>query len=302
MQLEHLSMTCGDTEAIDCPLCGSRHHTPLLTEQSLVIVRCRRCRLVFVNPQPTARQLRRFYAQYFPPESAPLWAKQMGQVFRREGREYLLRRKKHGRLLDVGCGFGFFLKMMRDAGWDVVGVEPSPTAAASARRRFGLNVLAGRLEDASFPPESFDAITLWYVLEHVPNPMDTLARCSALLKPGGALIVRVPNNNAMIDAVLARLGRFGQRFFLIRPPRHLFDYTLDTLTQLLARNRLRVVCAGNSIPRSTGTIPQLLRRSAWFFMAECIRILCGERVLLGSSITVYAAKWKPVANDGPERI
>ena len=290
MQLERLPWTCRDVRRIDCPLCGASEHVPLVVEHGLTIGRCPRCDLVFVNPQPTGDELQRFYAQYFPPESSPLWARQMGQVLRREGRNVLLRHRPVGRVLDVGCGFGFFLAVMRDAGWQAVGIEPSPTAASWARETLGLDVRTGRLETAELCPQSFDAVTLWYVLEHVPNPREVLSRCVELLRPGGVLIARVPNNNILIDRVLARLGRVGRRFYLMNPPRHLFDYSAVTLSRLMRKTGLRVRAVRNATPRATGTVLQLLRRLGWYAGAEALRLLLGDGCLFGSSITVYARK------------
>ena len=98
-----------------------------------------------------------------------------------------------GRLLDVGCGNGFFLSIMRDAGWQVVGVEPDREAAHGAQQRYGVTVLAGYLADAKFDEQTFDAITLNHVIEHVFDPVAVLSECRRLLKPNGRIVVVTPN-------------------------------------------------------------------------------------------------------------
>lgn len=134
-----------------------------------------------------------------------------------------------GRLLDVGCATGLFLHEMAQAGWQVAGVEPADEAAAYARRRFGLDVLTGRLEDAPFVSCSFDVITYWDVLEHTFSPTAELAQAARLLKPGGLLAVNIPN----WESPDRRL--FGAHWIGLDPPRHLYVFTRRTLTALLAR-------------------------------------------------------------------
>jgi SAM-dependent methyltransferase len=115
------------------------------------------------------------------------------------------------RLLDVGCASGLFLNLARTAGWQVVGVEPSEALFEKAQK-----ALAGRgelhckiLEEADLPPASFDAVTLWDVLEHVPDPLTFMKTCRALLKPGGHLFLNIPN----LDSKEARL--LGTRWPLL---------------------------------------------------------------------------------------
>lgn len=119
-----------------------------------------------------------------------------------------------GRLLDVGCGSGGWLSDMRDLGWEVRGLDFDADAVAVAARR-GLEVDYGPLGAQRYPDESFDAITLNHVIEHLPDPFETLAECRRILKPGGHLIVITPNSSSL-----------GHRFFKeawrgLEPPRHL---------------------------------------------------------------------------------
>src|SRR5207245_96199 len=142
---------------------------------------------------------------YYPPESEELWQEQMARVFRLEGLQAIERLRRAGalrvstppRLFDIGCGMGFFLDLMRREGWETMGVEPAPNAARHARERLGLDVVEGTIETARVDGP-FDVVTLWYVLEHVPNPVEILDRAAALLRPGGLLIVRVPNQAAVV--------------------------------------------------------------------------------------------------------
>ena len=146
-----------------------------------------------------------------------------------------------GKLLDLGCGNGRFLALMRDAGWDVRGVEPDPAAAKVAQEQFGIPVIVGPLEDARLPAESFDAITLSHVVEHVYDPIALLSECRRLLKPKGRAVIVTPN--------IRSLGhqKFGSSWRGLEPPRHLLIFSLTTL---------RVCC------EKAGLHVQILRTSA----------------------------------------
>ena len=110
----------------------------------------------------------------------------------------------HGRLLDVGCSAGLFSELARAAGWEVLGIEPSRWLADRARDRLGEAVLCARLEEVTLTPASFDAVCLWDVLEHVPDPEAFLARAVAALRPGGLLALNVPNLRSWIARALGR--------------------------------------------------------------------------------------------------
>ncbi|WP_178087694.1 class I SAM-dependent methyltransferase [Methylacidimicrobium cyclopophantes] len=125
-----------------------------------------------------------------------------------------LPRLPSGKLLDVGCGDGSFLERMRTLGWEGEGLEPDPISAEQARRR-GFPIRSSTLEEAAFPPEAYDAITMSHVLEHLPDPSTVLVRLRAALKRGGLLVSISPNPVGS----LAR--RFGGAWRGLEPPRHL---------------------------------------------------------------------------------
>lgn len=129
-----------------------------------------------------------------------------------------------GRVLDVGCASGHFLREAREAGWSIAGVEPSETLYAKAVETLGndAGLQCAVLEQTSFAPASFDAVTLWDVLEHVPEPVAFMKLCGALLKPGGKLILNVPN----LDSPEAQL--LGKRWPLLLAE-HLNYFTRKSL-------------------------------------------------------------------------
>jgi SAM-dependent methyltransferase len=138
-----------------------------------------------------------------------------------------------GRALDVGCGSGTWLLKMRILGWEVEGVELSEAACAAARSA-GLHVHQGQLADAGLPAASFDVVRIWHTLEHVPDPALVLREAARLLRPGGLLLVGVPNAGGW----LARA--FGSYWFDLDVPRHLWHFTERDLRRLVEDAGLRV--------------------------------------------------------------
>lgn len=136
---------------------------------------------------------------------------------------------RRGRLLDVGCSAGLFAELARASGWDVLGVEPSEWLAARARERLGDAVVCARFEEVALEPGSFDAVCLWDVLEHVPDPPSFLAQAVAALRPGGLLALNVPNIRSWIARAL------GRRWPLLLPE-HLCFFSPASLRLLFDRN------------------------------------------------------------------
>ena len=132
------------------------------------------------------------------------------------------------RLLDVGCGNGAFLVRMQEAGWDVQGLDLDATAVAVARD-LGVPARCGALGDTTFPKNQFDAVTLSHVVEHLPDPADSLRICHRILRPGGVLSLTTPN--------LASVGHslFGRDWIGLEAPRHLVLFTPDSLARCLDR-------------------------------------------------------------------
>jgi SAM-dependent methyltransferase len=147
-------------------------------------------------------------------------------------------------LLDVGSGDGDFLRRAKTAGYEVVGQEINPAAVASARDA-GLDVRLGPLEEAGFAPQSFDAVRLWHVLEHVAEPLAILKTARALLSPSGVLIVGVPD----FDSPARRM--FGARWGGLQLPFHRHHFNPTTLRRALGVSGFRVRSLRH---RSVGTI------------------------------------------------
>ena len=196
------------------------------------VFRCVGCGLEFVAPIPSPSELADYYNRGY---AVPL-ERYAAAGHRNIARIVDLERwcPTRGRLLELGASYGHSLALARERGWDVVGVELSPTASEHARSHFGLNVFNCDLADAPLADGSFDAVIGWHVLEHVRNPKDQLLRLAALLKPGGMLGLRVPN----IESFGARAA--GQWWPWMCPPAHLWFFSSATLPRLLRASGFEV--------------------------------------------------------------
>ena len=134
-----------------------------------------------------------------------------------------------GAVLDIGCGRGLMLSDLARRGWRTVGVEMSEAASRHAREVLGLDVRVGDLAGCEFPSASFDVVTLFHVLEHLPDPDAALAEARRVITPDGRLLVEVPNFGSLQSQLT------GGKGFHLDAPRHLFHFTRAALLQLLGR-------------------------------------------------------------------
>lgn len=237
------------SETTPCPMCGADQSALLFEGGDLLhpsdgrfrLVTCQRCGHIYQNPRPTVAAIASFYPDNYIPfqraiEDELHWWKRLDRAYGRHRRCAAVHAAagRPGVLLDVGCATGIFLDGMRRLGWQVQGVEPTESAARYARSRLGLEVFGGRLEEAGFADASFDAITLWDVLEHVHEPRLVLAELARLLRPGGLLVLSLPNP----DSLEARL--LGPHWAGWDLPRHLNLFRPPQLRAQLGRLGLPV--------------------------------------------------------------
>lgn len=227
-------------ETVVCDLCGADDAESLLmlrdrmfrtTEEAFRLVRCRRCGLRYLNPRPATEVLDRYYpATYDPFARRGLSARIKARQYRRAVDELWPFLSPPARVLDLGCATGDLLQVVRERGNpNVVGIEPSIHAAAISRDRYGLDVHAGQLADAAIPDASLDAVLMSHVIEHLPSPSRTLTEIARVLRPGGTVVLWLPN----ADSLAARF--WDDAWMGYDAPRHLYTFTPVTLTALLQR-------------------------------------------------------------------
>ena len=227
--------------SVPCPRCGRARQARLLwivpdrlwfPELSFRLVRCQACRFVYLNPRPDEDEMARHYPDFThsgsrPPEGTPdAFRWRLGQIERR---------KRGGRLLDVGCGDGRFLAVALQRGWDAYGLDTSPGAIGSARRELGDRVVLTTLLKASYPAEHFDVVSLFEVLEHLPDVLGHLREIRRILKPEGLVCLSVPN-----FASLER-GVFRRWWAGLDAPRHLQQFTSESLRFFLETSGFAVL-------------------------------------------------------------
>ena len=234
-----------------CNVCGSDRIQKVDPEFNFC--RCDSCGHLFDSPRPSIAQVARFYSQAGKYDS---WLQQehaRDLLWKRRLRK-LLTHRAPGSLLDIGAGIGQFLHHAKPLFVEVAGTELSSSAVMIARKKYGLDLLAGQVEELNLPPRSFDNITLFHVLEHVPDPLRLVGLCRELLRPRGVLFIAVPNDVLAWSSAVKKAGkRFGLKPFYKFSPMlgiaragasreiHLSHFTPVVLRQLLERSGLAVV-------------------------------------------------------------
>ena len=197
-----------------CPVCRGTV-SPRYRLRAKTVFDCAACRIRFVDPFPDADGLKALYA-----DSADEFRTKYFESFRdlradsfARGLKHLSLMGKAGRLLDVGTGLGFFLDQARSAGWEAEGIELAEESAGYAREALGASVRIGDLNAGFLKEASYDVVTLWDTLEHLPDPAGALARVKALLLPGGIAVIRAPVFDSVIPGLLDKFYRIsGGRF------------------------------------------------------------------------------------------
>jgi 2-polyprenyl-3-methyl-5-hydroxy-6-metoxy-1,4-benzoquinol methylase len=236
------------TELKQCPACGATTFTPHLTctdytvsHETFSIVQCAACKFVFTNPIPEITTLGKYY-------ESVAYVSHSAQPTTLMDRLYILARTKtikwkarlikkditadHITLLDYGCGTGDFLTHCKHLGWKVQGIEPSGSARQIAETKSGQTIYPA-IEQ--LPSAQFDIITLWHVLEHVPDLHQLIKNLSNRLKPNGTIFIAVPNRNSW-DA-----KHYQSNWAAYDVPRHLWHFTLQDMKKIMSAHSLNVI-------------------------------------------------------------
>lgn len=280
-----------------CNLCEQDSASVLFVKKGFTLVRCAHCDLVFVGNPPAKAELAKLYSfesgyhVCFRNDSKDC---EKNFAIARRHYQFMKTYKSKGRLLDIGCSAGFFLKVARDYGWETCGLEISKDTATIAQQRYGLRVIINTLDESTFVQNSFDVVTLWDVLEHVDNPKKMLSVVNRILKDDGLILISTPNIDGLFPQLSYKVARIMKHWPHPEPPRHLFQFSRRTLHRLLALTGFtlvevhdeRIPLTYTFPPKDLLLSPKLLVYALIFFPAALI----GPIVHAGDSLIVVAKK------------
>jgi 2-polyprenyl-3-methyl-5-hydroxy-6-metoxy-1,4-benzoquinol methylase len=214
-------------------------HRVVFQELGIDILRCTNCGHVFSSYNASQNYDGYFGAEHVESEDQFWWNEAHEQMYEDFCQRFVA--GKRGKLLDVGSGLGYFVKRVSDfPSWQVFGCEISKQAVDFARTKLELpNVFCGRAEDSGFPEKSFDIITLWDVIEHIPDPSHLLSYLSSLLTDEGMLFVHTPNVNIQLPKAKLKKALKGMRgidVHYLHPKDHVNIYSTKTIAHILHRH------------------------------------------------------------------
>lgn len=231
----------------DCPICNSDQLSPFLacvdhtvSRETFQIVACNSCGFKFTNPRPEENDLGRYYKSEDYVSHSNTKKGFINSTYQYV-RKYTLLKKlqliskfyRTGNILDIGCGTGEFLNTCKNAKWSTLGIEPDPDARKMAKDNYGLDVRE-EAELTNLEPQTFDIISMWHVLEHVPRLNERVEDLKRLIKPNGTIIIAVPNCNSL-DA-----KKYKEHWAAYDVPRHLYHFTPSDIELLFKNHGLKV--------------------------------------------------------------
>ena len=233
-----------------CPVCGSNEIEIFLQAKDYTVsgkffpvIQCKKCTAAFTNNIPAPNEIGAYYKSENYISHSDTAQGLVNKLYHKVRNITLVSKKNMvtrftqkttGTILDIGCGTAAFLHTMKSAGWQITGLEPDNTAREKAQSLYQIAPLPSE-NFKTLPANSFDAITLWHVLEHVHDLQGYLQQIKILLKPAGKLFVAVPNYTCY-DAT-----KYGQYWAAYDVPRHLYHFSPSSISVLIQAHQLKVV-------------------------------------------------------------
>lgn len=272
-----------------CNICNLDNFEVLVKDELSNIVRCRNCQLIYRNPRESKEDHMEMYKHiYYTTLNKEFWYRRRIVCFKRTIKKIGEIKQKKGKLLDLGCGFGYFLDLAKKSGWEAFGVEISNYSVQFARHELGLNIFQGELKDAHFPDNYFDVVTTWHFLEVLHDPLTLLREVNRILKKEGLLVIRMVNANFQlpgfkyfkkIEKIANALGIVNQ--FVI----HNYSFSKNTLTIILQAAGFKDIQVVNSRLRNK---PVAFINNFFFGLAQLIFYLTEGEVLIAPTFEAYA--------------
>ena len=235
-------------EISNCPVCGQKDFSLYLntkdfffTQEEFSLTKCKNCNLVFTNPIP--ENLSKYYEtpDYLSHNTGDNGM--LGRIYSilrnlNIKRKYNLVNKynKQGNILDIGCGTGELLRFFKNNDWNTIGIEPNNSARKFTQSKHNITVFEEN-KLLTLPLGSFDVISMWHVLEHVPDLHNRLSQVSKLLKKDGTIFIALPNLLSP-DSV-----KYKEYWSALDVPRHLYHFTQETFTKLILQHNMKLIHA-----------------------------------------------------------
>jgi 2-polyprenyl-3-methyl-5-hydroxy-6-metoxy-1,4-benzoquinol methylase len=285
-----------------CPICGARRGRLVWSELGYAYLRCSSCGCIFSNITEAdyERERHNVWNDERPDDDAVEF---YGPARARAHDDFLRRSPPVGnrRLLDVGCGLGFFLARAQARGWEVHGIDSSPAWVELANSRLGADrVQKATVARASLEPRSFDLITAWDVIEHIFEPVPFLARLRELLAPGGRLFIRTPNITYAYPVYAAR--RLLLRHDVeLGPTNHVVYFSARAMRLALNRAGLRAIDWSVHVPPQVAIAPRrgvsltsaqrglIAAKNSYSRLADGLATATAGRIVIGSDLDVFSA-------------
>lgn len=227
----------------NCPCCdaGTEKSTFLFKKMPASYYRCNNCSLVYQNPQPVFEFTEEIYdgehyheryirSEYIYLPTSRIYLENIEKDLSKSNFN-----KKNATLLDIGCGIGYFLNLAKQDGYDVRGADISKWAKIYAKKKFDVDVIAGNFLEMDIVENSYDMVTLWQTIEHLPQPNLFLAKIYKILKPGGYICMATPDVNSWIAKFYKRLWN------CFMPNEHICLFDFKSMHTILERNNLNPV-------------------------------------------------------------
>lgn len=203
-----------------------------LSKEEFTLSQCNQCGFIFVNPQPEKEELNKYYDS---PEYISHSGTEKGivnKIYKKVRKRTLEKKLKlvqqfsaRKKILDIGSGSGELLNIFKENGWETLGAEPNASARNFAIGKYGLKIV-DESEIGKIPPASFDVISMWHVLEHVPDMQNRMSELKRIIKPDGKLFIAVPHYDSYDGT------RYGEHWAAYDVPRHLWHFDSQTLEKL----------------------------------------------------------------------
>ena len=225
----------------ECIVCKGKKLRSMKDYQTAHLCQCKDCGFVFSKQIPTENELVEHYNRYSRNDYlSPLTIKRYNELL-----DQFEKYRRNNKLLDVGCGVGYFLDEAQKRGWEVYGTEFTDDAFKICKEK-NINMSKGVLDPKNYELEAFDVITSFEVIEHINNPIDEISKMKMILRDEGIIYVTTPNFNSLLRYKLK------SNYNVITFPEHLSYYTPKTLARLFITNsfkKVKIQTTGISITR-----------------------------------------------------